>query len=286
MPPAPRMRSSAYGPSRIPAGIACTRGASSSACRRAVGLEQRQHLRAHERRHRARRPRRSLRVPPAAAPARRGRARRCAASDPAWVWTALTCPTVHVRDQPRSRHRPVALDGRIRDAERFGGLLAGHAGEELHLHHLRLAGVDRGQRVERRVEIEDLLGQALDQGRALLHRDLHHRTPSFARRLGPGVVDQDPPHDRGGGAEEVGAVLPLHAALIDQPQVDLVDQRRRRQGVFGPLAAEERPRHPPQVVVDDRRQRLERLAIAGAPAQQQVGDVGGAVHRASIGATG
>ena len=46
-------------------------------------------------------------------------------------------------------------------------------------------------------------------------------------RATTGMVDQDSTHDLGGNAEEVRLVLPIHLALIGEPEVCLVDEGRR-----------------------------------------------------------
>jgi hypothetical protein len=46
------------------------------------------------------------------------------------------------------------------------------------------------------------------------------------------------PHDPGGGSQEVSAVLPASLVHIDQLEIGLMDQRRRVQGVIGPLKHE------------------------------------------------
>jgi hypothetical protein len=47
----------------------------------------------------------------------------------------------------------------------------------------------------------------------------------------PCVIDEDPAHDIRRDAEEVRAALARQVPLIDQPQVCLVDKRRRLQRV-------------------------------------------------------
>ena len=44
------------------------------------------------------------------------------------------------------------------------------------------------------------------------------------------MIDEQPPHHVRRDGEEVRAVLPPHAALVDQLQVGLVHERRRRAG--------------------------------------------------------
>ena len=58
-------------------------------------------------------------------------------------------------------------------------------------------------------------------------------SPAFYRRATTGMVDQDSTHDLGGNAEEVRLVLPIHLALIGEPEVCLVDEGRGAQGSLG-----------------------------------------------------
>jgi hypothetical protein len=53
----------------------------------------------------------------------------------------------------------------------------------------------------------------------------------------PRVIDEDPPHHHRGHANELGAVLPVHQPLVDQPEIRLVHERGGLQGVVEPLAA-------------------------------------------------
>ncbi len=86
-------------------------------------------------------------------------------------------------------------------------------------------------------------------------------------------VDEDAAHDLRGGAEEMRAVLPLHVLPVHQPQVGLVDERRRLQDVARPLAGHLARRQPVQLVLDHGRQGLERSRIAATPGDQELGNV-------------
>jgi secondary thiamine-phosphate synthase enzyme len=56
--------------------------------------------------------------------------------------------------QPGARHPPLALHRRRRDVERRRDLVHLHSGEELELHDARLAWVERGQALQRLVDVE------------------------------------------------------------------------------------------------------------------------------------
>jgi hypothetical protein len=83
------------------------------------------------------------------------------------------------------------------------------------------------------------------------------------------MVDQDSTHDLGGNAEEVRLVLPIHLALIGEPEVCLVDEGRGLQGMPGPLVFQLPRGDSTQLGIDQRQQSLESIAIAPAPAIEQ-----------------
>jgi hypothetical protein len=87
------------------------------------------------------------------------------------------------------------------------------------------------------------------------------------------VVHEDAPHHLRGDAEEVGAVLPLHAALVHQAQVGLVHERRRLERVLRGLAAHRPRRAPPQLGVHLGQQPVASCLIAGPPGDEELGDV-------------
>ena len=68
------------------------------------------------------------------------------------------CLTAEFPHQPGAGHGPIALDGPLGDAEDFGNFLDAHAGEESHLHDLRLPGIELSELGEGFIESEDFLG--------------------------------------------------------------------------------------------------------------------------------
>ncbi len=71
----------------------------------------------------------------------------------------------------------------------------------------------------------------------------------------------------------MGAVLPLHVALVHQPEVSFVNQCRALQSMIGALPAQVPARQTPQFAINERRQVLERLLIALAPVDEQPRDI-------------
>jgi hypothetical protein len=79
------------------------------------------------------------------------------------------------------------------------------------------------------------------------------------------VIDQDPAHDLCRDAKKVGSMVPVDLALVDEPEVDLVNERRRLQRVVSPLASKLARGRPAELSVDEREQQIERSPIAATP---------------------
>jgi hypothetical protein len=86
------------------------------------------------------------------------------------------------------------------------------------------------------------------------------------------VVDQDPPHDAGGDAEELGAVAPVDAALIHEAQIGLVDEGGRLESVARGFPTQAAGRESVQLLVDHGQHLIEGRLVALAPVQQPLGD--------------
>ncbi len=86
----------------------------------------------------------------------------------------------------------------------------------------------------------------------------------------PRMLDQDAAHDLRGHREEMGAILPLHPRVVDQPQVGLVDEGRRLQAVAGTLPFHVAAGQPVELVVDNGGQPFERTRVSGAPRAEQL----------------
>ena len=102
------------------------------------------------------------------------------------------------------------------------------------------------------------------------YRDRHAPLDGAPR---PRVIHQQPAHHARRHREEVRAVLPVDASLIDQLEVGLVDQRRRRQRMIPPLTDEIAPRQTAQLVVNGVHQGAAGRLRAVAPREQQARDI-------------
>lgn len=59
--------------------------------------------------------------------------------------------------------------------------------------------------------------------------------------------------------EEMGAILPLDASLIDELEVRLMDQSRRREGMFSSLPPEIAPSEEAKFTIDGLNQAIPRM---------------------------
>ena len=87
------------------------------------------------------------------------------------------------------------------------------------------------------------------------------------------MIDEYASHQLRGDAEEVRAILPLHVSLVHQPNVSLVNQRRRLQRVTRLFASQVARSLSTEFVVDDRHQLVERLFVAALVADKQLRDI-------------
>ena len=73
--------------------------------------------------------------------------------------------------------------------------------------------------------------------------------------------------------KEVRAVVPRHALDVNQPEVGLVDQRRRLQAVSSVLPSRVSPRNVVEFPLYERNQLLQSFLVALTPPEQQPGDL-------------
>jgi len=90
----------------------------------------------------------------------------------------------------------------------------------------------------------------------------------------PGVGNEHLPHRSRCQGEKVGSVLPLHALDVDQLEIRLVDEGRRREGMARPLPAQALVGPAPQVVVDQRKQLVQGAAVSAPPGGQESRGIG------------
>jgi hypothetical protein len=185
-----------------------------------------------------------------------------------------TLVTLELPAQPAPRHRPLARDGRRRDAERGGRLVERQPGEVAQLDEARLVGVDGGEPLERLVEGDHVHVALGDRAGGVDVAQRHGLRAAAALGRLPRArgVDEHLAHAPRGHAEELRAALEARRPLVDEAQVRLVDERRGLERVPRRLALQ-RARACRRSSVDRGEQRVERLAVAGAPRREELRDV-------------
>ena len=174
--------------------------------------------------------------------------------------------------------------------QRFSGFFDAEATEEPHLDHLRAAWFPQRHRAQRLVERADLTGALRVRGRQIV--EIHparridplHLAAAFRCRARAGGINQQSSHDFRAHGQEVRAVLPVHVLRVHQPDERLVHQGRGIPAHARAFLADVLTSQAPQLVVDERRQALERLGIATPPRLEQRRDFRcrGGHHRAPI----
>ena len=96
---------------------------------------------------------------------------------------------------------------------------------------------------------------------------------AFSGLLPPGIIDEDLAHGSGRHAEEVRPVFPGRIGMVDELEVGFVHQRRGVERVVFALEIALLARQLVELVVDQRQQLLEGLAIAVAVVLQQLGNL-------------
>ena len=186
-------------------------------------------------------------------------------------------------EEPCLRQAPVPSHGSHRHVEHVRRFLQAQSAEESQLDDAALPRVQCLQGLQRVIQCHEIDAPVAADVRRLRQRDVKLAAAAFRAVSRPRHVDQDTAHDLRGHGKEVGAVLPAYVLPIDQPQVGLVDERRRLEDVSRALARHVSRREAMQLLVNQRRQRLERGLVAAAPRGEQLRDVRRGTHQVASG---
>ena len=88
-----------------------------------------------------------------------------------------------------------------------------------------------------------------------------------------GMIDQDPAHDLRRDAKEMRPILPVDLALVDEPDIHLMNKGRWLQGVVGPLVPKLARGNAAKLSIDEREQLVERSPVTATPIAEQRRDV-------------
>src|SRR5205085_9975811 len=105
----------------------------------------------------------------------------------------------------------------------------------------------------------------------MAERDGVLRAASLSGSARSCVVNQYAAHQLRGDCEEMGAVLPVCALLVNKFQISFVYKRRRLQRMIGALPAKIVVSQTPQFLINKRHQFVQRLAVSLAPSFKKLG---------------
>jgi hypothetical protein len=86
------------------------------------------------------------------------------------------------------------------------------------------------------------------------------------------MIHQDTPHQLRRYGKKMGTALPLHAPVVDQPGIRLVNQRGRLQRVASAFVAHIAAGEAPQFVINNGSEAVQRLVVSVAPREQERAD--------------
>ncbi len=164
---------------------------------------------------------------------------------------------------------PFVLDRRAAESERCRRFFNGEPGEIAQPHDFSFSRVNVGQSIESAVERDKINVSVWRRDFDSVERRTRPAAAASIRAFGPRMIDQQPPHRLGGGAQEVGSPVPA-PVIGGQPNPDLVHQGGWLKGVPGAASAllgHQSARRPTQLVIERVyqliRQWLECIAHAG-----------------------
>jgi hypothetical protein len=160
------------------------------------------------------------------------------------------------------RYFPVSADGLLVDFKQRRNFVQPQAHEEFQLHDRRLLRVFRSEEVERLMDKEQLL--VIDRGLngGLVQFDACGARPALEAAFAAGLLDEDAPHGLTGGAEKVGAALPLRLRICPEPKPDLMHQRGGLQRLRAGLVHHSGGREATELVIDKREQLVGRPGVS------------------------
>src|SRR5574341_1730686 len=142
---------------------------------------------------------------------------------------------VQFAEEPRLRQAPIPAHRAFRDLEYLSDLGDVQPAEETQLHDLTPSRIERSQSIQRIIERDEVNTLRMSDAFGFNERDSQRLATAFGAAFGAGQIHQDAAHDLRGKDQKMGAVLPLDALVINQPQISLIDERRGLQQVSGIL---------------------------------------------------
>lgn len=174
--------------------------------------------------------------------------------------------------QPRTGESPLPFDRSGRNVQQLADFVRREAAEEFQLDDAALARIESRQTLERVVKRDHIdIGPGEN-----VHGDAERDALLEAAALGGDpiarVIDEDAPHHHCRESDELRAVPPVHALLVDEPEVRLVHQCSWLKRVVGALPVHVAGSKASQLIIDERQHLLTRSLAASAYVEQQLSD--------------
>ena len=156
---------------------------------------------------------------------------------------------------------PLAGACRLRRPAR--GFLGGAAEKVAQFDELNLVGVERGQLVQRAIQVQQLRAVNVDPRQIVAERNALAVAAAHLRLHLARAIDQDHAHHLGGKGVKMAAILAHGLLLIQEAQIKLVDQRCSLQEIGIALTSDIGRGHLAQMWINQRHQIFKgrRLAI-------------------------
>jgi hypothetical protein len=161
--------------------------------------------------------------------------------------------SVEFPPQPGANHGPFSLDGSFGHFQHFGHFVDLKAAVKPQFDHFGLLGVEFRQLGHGIFKGQQILVVFGVDEEPLVEFDSLSVAASFFRQMSPGVIDEYAAHCLGTDGEEVRSPLPVHAFLVDELEIGLVNQGRGLKGMVVSL--------PPEIT----RGELSELIVYGTP---------------------
>src|SRR5271165_2125688 len=182
---------------------------------------------------------------------------------------SIDSPARQFAVEPGLGGAPVAHHGDGRHFEHLSRFFHAESAKEAHFYHLYLAGIEPRQSFHRSIQRHQVRGPvAAHHGRLVQGDMLHAASPFWV--LAPCMLNQNAPHQLGRNGKKVCAILPLHALVIHQAHVGLIDQGRGLQHETGTLALHVVARQTVEFLINDGGQPFERALVPVAPGAEQL----------------
>ena len=153
--------------------------------------------------------------------------------------------------EPRFGKTPVTFDGRGSNAHNVCCSFNGETAEIAQLDHTGLLRIQCSQGFECVVE-RDQLRTTLDRTiNVFIQREFLKVLAPLFRIMPARMIHEQATHYLCSNPEKMSAVLPVYPCLIDEPEIGLMNQRRRLQGMIRPFPPQIIRRELSQFIVDD-----------------------------------